>query len=793
MNRNIKISLRRLKQDKVNNIIKLSGFVMGLTIASIVLIYTVNESGYDKFHANGDRIYQVVDSANVYGVIWATAPFIVGEALQNEFPEVEAYAHHYNIPEFKIKKGATAFNEENILCTESSFFDIFSFKIVQGSAKPLDENPNAIILTESKARKYFGDQNPVGEILQLEINDSLFLMNVCGVMRDFPKNSSLKANFVASIDLSFPHIQSTMFSSSGTNPTTEEIKTGWDYSVFFGNYLLLKDKADAAAFNIKLTAFTEKNGIDPNLSHMSMVPFTEIYFNHQDLSTNYVAEYGNLQMILILSFVGLIILIVSIINYFNISIAQLFVKKRSIAIYNVCGATRKNIAWQFITESVILALITLPLVLLLVYLCLPAASALLGKEYELKLFDYPLSIVLIFAVTIAVGIFSGLLISIKASSQKTINALKNIRDRKQKLMPSKVMLTFQISVFIALVVTVFAVYKQVHYSMNKNLGFDKENLLIVNFDENSEYNIFRETIKSNPDILSVSGSMWLPPTTNNMVVSIPKKDEPDVNVSLRGLMVDNNFARTMGMELVAGRGFTENDTRGVLLNQIAVKKLGFTDPIGEQVAFGQVTGVIKDFHYASIHEEMPPVIILLNPGQVYEMVIRTAPGKTPEVIDYLKKEWPNLNTETPFEFEFFDKKVQKLYESDMRMAKIVTGFALLSIVIAVLGLVGLSIFTSRQRIKEIGIRKVNGAKVSEILSMLNKEYIKWVVIAFVIASPVAWYAMHKWLENFAYKTTLSWWIFALGGILAMGIALLTVSWQSWKAATRNPVDALRYE
>jgi putative ABC transport system permease protein len=795
--RTLKASLRHFVNDKTNTLIKLAGMAIGLSIASIILIYSSNELSYDKFHANGDRIYQMVDSCNAYGVIWASAPFVAGPDLKREFPEVEDYAHLYHVSDFSIKKGASSFDEKDMIFTESSFFDIFSFELLSGSADALDESPNAIILSESKARKYFGNQNPVGEILQLEMHDSLLMMNVCGVMRDFPNNSSIKANMVASIDLSFWELSHSMINAGGTAPTKEQLRTGWRYSMFFVNYLLLSENTDVEVFRKKMTAYTERHSEDLMVSHLSMVPFSDVYFNSGNLSNNYSPERGNKEMILVLSLVGLIILIVALINYFNISMAQLFVKKRAIAIYNVCGASRGNIVRQLMTESVLFALITLPVALVVAQMCLPYISRLLEKKYELQLFDSILGLPLILGVTIVSGALSGFVISIKATSQRAIDAIRNMNNNKQRLMPSKIMLSFQLVALIVLIVSVFGIYKQVNYSINKNLGFNKENLLVVKFtqqDKGPAYEVFKQRIQSNSDILNVSGAMWLPPTTNNMIMNTKRVDDPDATVNLFGLYADYNFIETMGFELVKGSSFkTDGATTGVIVNEMAIEKLGLTTAIGENIGFGEVQGVIKDFHYASVRNHMVPTMIVLNTDMVGEMVIRTAPGKTIDVLNYLKDEWASFNTDAPFRFEFFDNKVQKLYDSDVRMALVISGFAILAIVIAVLGLVGLSLFTTRQRIKEIGIRKVNGAKVSEILSLLNKDFIWWVSLAFIIACPIAWYAMDKWLANFAYRTSMSWWIFVLGGICALGITMLTVSWQTWRAARKNPVEALRYE
>jgi putative ABC transport system permease protein len=337
------------------------------------------------------------------------------------------------------------------------------------------------------------------------------------------------------------------------------------------------------------------------------------------------------------------------------------------------------------------------------------------------------------------------------------------------------------------------VQKQVHFAFAKDLGFSKEGLIRVHLGDHN-YELFKQEISKNPNIVDVSGAIWIPPHVSKMNISIPKVNEPEKIVAVYGLFVDYHFARTMGLKLLMGTDFDEKkNNSGVLVNKSAIKTLGLKDIIGEKTAFGAVIGVVSDFNMYSIHEAINPMIIGLNPSMVREIAIRINTENVKQTMAFLKDSWKSTGGTTPFEFEFTNDILNKLYESDIRFSKTIGLMAAVAILIASLGLFGLSLLISQQKTKEIGIRKINSAKVSEVMFILNKDFIKWVVIAFVIAVPIAWYAMYEWLNNFAYKTELSWWIFVLSGIIALGIALLTVSWQSWKAATRNPVEALRYE
>jgi putative ABC transport system permease protein len=395
---------------------------------------------------------------------------------------------------------------------------------------------------------------------------------------------------------------------------------------------------------------------------------------------------------------------------------------------------------------------------------------------------------------VATGALSGFLVSLKITSFRLTETLKGrYMASGNRHNSRKIMVIFQIAVFTILVAIMILVKKQVNYAFSKDLGFAKEGLIRVLVGDHN-YKLFKQEITKNPNVLDVSGALFLPPSTNKMNISIPKVDEPGKMVSVNGIFVDYHFARTIGLNLIKGDDFDEmKNNSGVLVNETAIKTLGLKDVIGEKIAFGTVVGVVSDFNMYSIHEVISPMIIGLNPAMVREIAIRINTDNVSQTITFLKESWKATGGTSPFNFEFTNDVLQKLYESDILFSKTIGLLAIIAILIASMGLFGLSLLISRQKTKEIGIRKINGAKVLEVMVLLNKDFLTWVVIAFTIATPISWYLMHKWLQNFAYKTELSWWIFALAGILALGIALLTVSWQSWRAATRNPVEALRYE
>lgn len=790
---NLQVSFRHLKADKTNTFISITGLVLGLGIVAVVLVFVLNELGYDRSFANNDRIYRVLNYSEADNHKWANTPFVIGEAAKDKYAEVEDFVHQYNIGNIEVKKNSEFIPEPDMLCTESGFFNMFGVHILQGSVAGFDHTEGKILLSKTLSEKYFGKEDPVGQELDVRYNGKEFPMEVAAVYKDIPQNSSIKASLVASIDFGLQHLSDNL-TTNGVIPDENEFREAWQ-GVFFTNFLLLKNGVNEKTFEAKLQKLGNENSNNNNKLALSLQPLSDIYFGSEKIVDNNRKEQGNLSMLYILGFIGILILIIASINYLNLASARAISQVKTYAVRKVCGAPQKSIASQMIFESIMVSVLALPPAVLAAWYTLPLLSEMLGKNYSIEMSSqlvFSLSILAL--LTVVTGALSGMLVSARSLRFGLVNVLKgNKVDGNNKHYGRKAMVVFQMAVFIALIATMFLVQKQVRYAFNKDLGFAKEGLIRVPLgDHNLE--LFKQEIVKNPNVLSASGTLWMPPSDNKMYMSIPKVSNHDEMVKVNGLFVDYDFAKTMGMKVILGSDFEKDKTSGgVLVNESAVKTLGLTDILGEQTAFGQVVGVVSDFNMFSLHEAITPMIIGLNPGMSQNVAIRLRTENIPETIDFLKKTWASTGGTTAFDFEFTDDILNDLYESDIRFSKTIGLLAVIAIVIASLGLFGLSLLLSKQRIKEIGVRKVNGARISEILTLLNKDFVKWVGIAFVVATPVAYFAMNKWLENFAYKTNLSWWVFALAGILTLGIALLTVSFQSWRAATRNPVEALRYE
>ncbi|SFE43091.1 ABC transporter permease [Sunxiuqinia elliptica] len=791
---NLKTAFRHFGSDKTNTFINLTGLTLGLGIVAVVLVFVLNELSYNQSFANRNQIFRVINYNEDDDNQWANTPFVLGSTAFEQFAEVEAFVHQYTVHHLEVKAEEEYLPENSLLCTEAAFFNMFGVELIHGELSGFDHSKNKLVISQEAASKYFGTQNPVGEMLTVRKDGAERNMEVVAVFEDFAPNSTIKASLVASPEFGLENLKQTLI-STGEVPEIQEMRESWENGLFFTTYLLLNKAVDPTSVEAKLRELGEQYSSEDNQLNFSLQALTNIYFESGQIVDNNAGDKGNRSMLLTLVGIGILILAVACVNYLNLSSAQALMQTKALAVRKVCGASRGKLVGQLVTESVLMVLIALPFSLLACQLSLPLISQMLGKSYVLVITDQLLlSLSILLLVAVGTGVLSGVLVALKITSFRLTETLKGkYANANNKHRVRKAMVVFQLSVFMVLIAVMFLSKKQVHYAFNKDLGIEKEGLVRIPLGDHN-YALFKEEILKSPSVVKVSGALWIPPHKGKMFLSIPKVDEPNQLVKVNGLFVDYGFAETMGMQLILGNDFDkEKNATGVLVNEQAIETLGLTEIIGEQTAFGPVVGVVKDFNMYSVREAVTPMLIGINPQMCREIAVRIKTKNISKTIAFLEDAWKTTGGTTAFDFDFTDDILNQIYEAEIRFSKIIGLLAGVAILIGSLGLFGLSLLISRQRTKEIGIRKVNGAKVGEILTMLNKDFVRWVMVAFLISTPIAYYAMTKWLENFAYKTSLSWWIFALAGLLALGIALLTVSWQSWRAATRNPVEALRYE
>jgi putative ABC transport system permease protein len=762
-------------------------------------MHITDELTYDKYHKNPERIYRVTYESDHHGKTTYTAqtPAPLGPALLKEYPEIRDYVRVFRF-DVLLNRGEKRFFE-TIHFTDESIFDIFTFPLLQGDTETALKEPNSIVLTEESAEKYFGGEDPIDKILTVNSNRDFI---VTGVLKNIPRNSHFSFDFLVPIEAFFQI-------NSGR-------REDWGYVSYY-NYLLVENGFSPADFEKKLPPFVMKyiggnfrdlfgENIDqvPSMYKFHLQPLLKIHL-HSHLEDE-MEPNGNITYVYIFSTIALFILFIACINFVNLSTGRASSRAREVGIRKVVGARRGELIKQFLGESFFLSFISFLIALVLVELFLPVFNSLSGKELAISFFGNWTFLVAFLGILIAVGILSGSYPAFLLSAFIPVDVLKGRITAKVSTAPiKKGLVVFQFAISTILVVGTVIIYNQMIFVRNKNLGFDKEHLVIV-YDQNrrvvGRYESFKNELLKNPNIIATSASSGLPVNIFSKSTARPMGAEFDEAILLPVIAVNYDFIDTYGLELVSGRKFSrkfETDAKeALIINEAAAEKFGWEDPIGEMMDViggrkGRIIGVLKNFHFSSLHESIEPLVLYIQPFFCRYFSIRIRSQDIPHTIAVIEKTWRKFAPARPFEYSFLDDGLDRLYRAEMRLGKIFIYFTILAIFIACLGLYGLSSFTAEQRTKEIGIRKVLGASIGNIIFMLSKEFTKWVIVANFIAWPIAYYAMNRWLQNFAYRISISVWIFILSTALALFIAFFTISFQVVKAAVINPVESLRYE
>lgn len=786
------IMLRNLRKHKAYALINISGLAVGMACCVLILLYVRDELGYDRYHARSDRIYRVVNGTN------ANTPPALAPALQDDFPEVVGYARFK--PPFGIwmmRYGDNVFYEKQVYWAEESIFDIFSWSLAQGDPGTALKEPYSVVISEEMARKYFPDEDPMGKIISAD--DDFMYVKVTGVMKNIPKNSHFTADF---------------FFSFSTLPKqyNPNIVTNWDGGGFY-TYLLLSPDAPPDELESKLPGVIEKyrkrqENADGMVLEPSLQALTDIHL-HSHLE-NELGANSDMTYIYILSSIALFILLIACINFMNLATARSATRAREVGLRKVLGAYRFQLIRQFLIESILVSLVALLLAVVLIHLVLPGFNAFTGKELALALYESDLLLSLI-GIALFVGIVAGSYPAFFLSAFQPEDVLKeSVKAGGSGAMLRKTLVVVQFAIATVFIIGTGTVYEQLEYIQDRRLGFDKEHVITVPAAISPIFQrleSFENALLVNASVLGVSISSSLPGRSGGtgILQSVPVRpagftEEEPLEIPI--LSGDPDLLTTLGLELAAGRGFWRDnataDSSSFLLNETAVRRFGWASPetaIGRQAEAGgrrwTVIGVLKDFHMRSLHSSIEPLVLL--PGGGNHISIRISPGHITATLDFIEDTWKSVYPNYPFIYSFLDEDFARLYRDETRLSYLFGVFSLMTVFIACLGLLGLASFTAEQRTKEIGVRKTLGASVSNIVLMLSREVVVLILLSNVIAWPVAFLVMNNWLKDFAYRIEMGIGVFVFGGVLALAIAVLTVSYQAIKAATINPVKALRYE
>lgn len=787
---NLKIAIRNLLKYKGYMLINITGLSVGLAASFIILIFSIKELTHDNKQKNSDRIYRIVSYDKNMDWTRPNSPFPMKEALENDFSEIEAVCRLYNLSDTKVKSGDTYLTQEKFYCADNELFAIFKFRFVLGSATKALRKPMSVVLTESMTKKYFGNKNPLGKSLVIKNQDDEYELTVTAVIEDCQKNSTIEFDFVTDIELAIKQMPKHVVTTANEKPTAEYYRTTWDFD-FITTYIMTKSKVERKHFDEQFRQLEKKYIGDDSHNTYSIQPFKEIYFAD--------GGKGNIQQIYVFVAIGILILLIATFNYIILSTANATNRLKEISIKKIAGSAKAQISLQMLTESLLICLVSLPIALILVEQFFPQFTSLLNRQVEFSFItDYEYLFGMI-CITLLTGVLSASYTAFYIASNKPVSLFAASHTIKSAKSPvRKILITIQFTIFISLLITSILVYKQIYFVTKSDPGFRRQNLISVNFFDNSikgKYETVKEELKKIPEIENVSGAMWLPPTESTMQITMPHPSDKNRNMNFDAIFVDYDCVEMLDLKILDGRSFShefDDAFKSLLINETAANELGRDSIIGSFL-FGTVIGVVNDFHLHSFHSEIPPVVIGLRPPMVNNMLIQLDGKSLKHSLNAAKSGWNKLLPDVEFNYTFLDEQTKMLYEKEQQLINILSIFTFLAIFIASLGLFGLSALLATQRTKEFGIRRVLGASPVSIIIIQSKQYTLWIVIALVIASPIAYYITSKWLQNFAYQTTISWWVFAVSGLSALAIALITVSWQSWRAANRNPVESLRYE
>jgi putative ABC transport system permease protein len=787
----LKIAWRNIQKHRVFSIINITGLAIGMACCIMILLWVQDEVSFDTFHKNRGNIFRVIadwEKYNWKGIEASPAPF--APAIEEQLPEirhaVRVASHSRLVFHYKDK----AFYEDRGLITDPSFFEAFTFSFVKGDPKSAFKEFSDIVITESMAQKYFGSEDPLGKTIEIEGIPA----TVTGVLRDVPQNSHLQFDFVSSFE----------FIDKLSNYST----TWGSYN--FVTYVHVQEGTDVRDLAKKMTAVALKNQSPQVIEGLQfrLQPLSEVYLDARSYRMS-IVTLGDAKYVFLFTIVAFFVLLIACVNFMNLSTARSALRAKEVGMRKTVGARRSQIVKQFFGESLLLTFISFLLALVLVALLLPAFNALSGKHMFLSTTSAT-QISILLAVVIITGVIAGSYPAIYLSAFRPVAVMKGIKEAKSKGAAfRKGLVVVQFSLATMLLFGTAVVTKQLHFIQRAKLGFDKENVIHIPIKENigKKYQTVKNELLKNPNILSVSAQRYAfsENTWRNSGVFDWEGKDPERKVDLVFAGVDYDFFETLNLEIKEGRSFSRDvltdEDSGYILNESAIAKIGLESPVGKRFAIqkneGIIIGVARDAHFRSFHHTIEPRVFFIdNMAHATDqglVLIRIHGATIPEALSHIESVWKDINPVSPFEYHFLDQTYDRLYRSEKRVGALFSSFAALAIFISCLGLFGLASFMTEQRTKEIGIRKVLGASAPKIIVLLTQEFTKWVLLANLIAWPVAYFVMNKLLQVYAYRTAIGIEIFVLSGLIALTIALLTVSYQALRAARSSPADSLRYE
>ncbi len=821
----LKLTWRNLNRNKVSSAINIGGLTIGLACVILIGLYVKDELGYDRFFPDAARIYRVNTHEKIGGNEFTAGhtPPPTAKALADQFPEIESYTRIFlpgdQLVRYSINKENHSITDKHLLAVDSNFLSFFGYPVLQGDRNTCLNGPNSIVLTQQAAQRYFGNESPLGKNLELDGYSTPFV--VTALLKDIPTQSSLQFEALLPVQ---------------AMPAVKRFSWSWVW-LQMGSYVKLKPGlADAPAVirrieagvpaMIKVQAASAFSRIGQpideflrkgNQYDVKLQPLTAVHLHSANIGSRFLVQ-GDIKYVYIFSAIALFIVLLACVNFMNLATAQSARRAREVGIRKVLGSERNQLMLQFLGEAFFYTLIAALIAVALASLALPAFNNLSGKSLNLSAFFDLSGIVGILILVLLTAALAGSYPAIYLTSFSPATVMKGRpggKDAAGGFFTRNTLVVFQFTVSMVLINCTVIVYKQMRFEQSKDLGFDKGNLVVLSGAEKlgSREESFRQELLRLPEIAGATISTGLPAMSSFFQDTyVPQEAAKtttggDRREDLISFIVDDDFVPTMKMDLAAGRNFSKSysDSPSVILNNAAATLMGWKDPIGKHIIYPggdntrfTVIGVVKDFHFESLRNPIGPFALFYTTSKTYSLkqsylAVRIKPGDPAKAIAAIRGIWKGFTPDNPFEYSFLDAEYDSLYKADATIGKVFGAFTTFSLVVACLGLLGLALYTAERRTKEIGIRKVLGASVPHVVAMLSTEFLKLVGLAALIAIPIAWYAMYTWLQDFAYQTTLDWWIFGLTAAMTTFVALATVSFQSVKAGLANPINSLRTE
>ena len=796
----LKIAFRNISKHKGYTFINIAGLAIGMACCILILLFVFDELSYDKFHENHDRIIRVTRKwFNEDGVVNLHLGHVappIGPLLKNDFPEIIHSIRMIRVGGLLVGKDSAFYEAPRFFFAEEDLFKVFTLDRIAGDPDTALQDPLCVVITDEMAERYFGTEEPIGKSLTVQTSSQKVDMKVTGVIKPLPHNSHFHADFLGSFKTYEAVVGDREMQSWSSNN--------------YATYLLLPEGYDINRLKSQLDTFIDRHygkGMSER-TKLELQRLTDIHlYSHLDSE---IEANSDIMYVYVFSIIAFFVLLIACFNFINLATARSAGRAKEVGLRKVVGAQRAQLIRQFLSESIITAVISLLIALVIVFLVLPKFNQFVGRDLSLNIMENISLFFSLFLITIFVGFISGIYPAVFLSAFKAVRVLKGNLDRGKKGLSFRtVLVVFQFATSIILIICVGVVSGQLNYMRTRNLGFDEEHVVVLPSSPaiGERLEAFKSRLLRNPNILSVSAAKRVP--SGRLLDSaearvLSGETSQPITFRIAQLRVDYDYIPTFKMEMAAGRNFSRemgtDADQAFILNETAARRIGWKSPeeaVGKGFGYGlrkgQIIGVVKDFHFESLHQEISPIVMFISSTDLSQISIRISSQNIPQTMALLKDTWAELRPDYPFSYYFIDENFDQLYRSEENLQRIFSYFAFLSVVIGCLGLFGLASYSAERRTKEIGIRKVLGASATGLVGLLSKEFTKWVLLANVIAWPMAYLVMSRWLQNFAYRSGIGLGTFLLAGGLAWMIAFLTVCYQVIKASLADPVKALKYE